>query len=255
VLDRPKNKRCDFLFLTKQYKTRDGEYEQIFWRTQQALQQHKPKVKLTTYTKSALSIAIDSNERYPWRFPDTLTAREQLPVGDYALKKGQRIHAVVERKTLDNICAEFSRMPIFHQQLSELEAYRNAALVIEANYSDFLNPDKMQYYPPAFTARAMAELHALHPNLLIVYAGNRKCACEWALQFFTALTAHMEDLPHHKVSEVIAGYGSPPEATGGIYYAIRTKIQDEFPPSSTWPCCVNPSPKHHRQPCSACSET
>jgi len=29
VLDRPKNKRCDFLFLTRKYKNREGEYEQI----------------------------------------------------------------------------------------------------------------------------------------------------------------------------------------------------------------------------------
>ena len=32
VLDRRVNKRCDFLFLKKPYKTKEGEYEQIFWR-------------------------------------------------------------------------------------------------------------------------------------------------------------------------------------------------------------------------------
>ena len=229
VLDRPKNKRCDFLFLTKKYKTREGEYEQIFWRTERGLKERKPRVKLSTYTKSKLTVAIDSAERYPWRFPESTVEREQLPVGDYALKEGNRIAALVERKTLDNLLAEFGRMSIFHQQLSELETYRNSALVIEANYSDFLNPDKMKYYPPAFTAKAIAELHAFHPNLSIVFAGNRKLAREWTFQFFTSTTAHQEDTPHHKVSEVMTRYGKTPETTGGSYYEIRESIENVFP--------------------------
>ena len=233
VLDRPKNKRCDFLFLTKQYKTREGEYEQIFWRTERGLKERKPRVKLSTYTKSELTVAIDSAERYPWLFSDSTVKKEQLPVGDYALKEGNRIVAVVERKTLDNLLAEFGRMSIFHQQLSELEAYRHSALVIEANYSDFLNPDKMKFYPPAFTAKAIAELHAFHPNLSIVFAGNRKLAQEWTLQFFTSTMAHQEDIPHHKVSEVMTRYGKTPETTGGSYYEIRESIENEFPQEFT----------------------
>jgi ERCC4-type nuclease len=229
ILDRPKNKRCDFLFLTKKYKTREGEYEQIFWRTERGLKERKPRVKLSTYTKSKLSIVIDSAERYPWRFPSSEVTREQLPVGDYALKEGNRIIAVVERKTMDNFLHEFGRMPIFHQQLSELEAYRHTALVIEANYSDFLNPHKMKYYPPAFTAKAIAELHALHLSLTIIFAGNRKLAQEWTYRFFSAITAHEEDTPHHKVSEVVARYGKTPEINGGSYYEIRENIENKFP--------------------------
>jgi hypothetical protein len=233
VLDRPKNKRCDFLFITKQYKTRDGEYEQIFWRTERGLKERKPKVKLSTYTKSDLTISIDSGERYAWRFSGDTVTREQLPVGDYALKKGNRIMAIIERKTMDNLLHEFGRMSAFHQQLAELETYRHAALVIEANYSDFLNPNKMKYYPPAFTARALAELHAYHPNLSIIFAGNRKLAREWAHRFFSAVTAHNEDTPHHKVSEVVAEYGIPPETGGGSYYEIRQAVETDLPEKFT----------------------
>ena len=141
--------------------------------------------------------------------------------------------AVVERKTLDNLVAEFGRMSVFHQQLSELEAYRNSALVIEANYSDFLNPEKMKFYPPAFSAKAIAEIHTFHPSLPIVFAGNRKLGQEWTYQFFSAITAHEEDTPHHKVSEVVTGYGKTPEATGGSYYEIRESIESEFPQEFT----------------------
>ena len=154
-------------------------------------------------------------------------------MGDYALKDGNMILALVERKTFDNLLHEFGKMPIFHHQLSELEAYRHAALVIEANYSDFLNPNKMKHYPPAFASKAVAELHALHPNLTIVFAGNRKLAREWTHQFFFAVTGHLEDTPHWKVSEVIANYGAPPEASGGSYYDIRQFIEHTFPDEFT----------------------
>ena len=229
ILDRAKNKRCDFLFLKKQYKTKEGEYEQIFWRTERALKERRPKVKLTTYTESDLTIVIDINERYPYRFPGSNVERERLPVGDYALKNNNVIIAIVERKTFDNMLAEFGKMAAFHQQLSELETYRHAALVIEANYSDFLNSEKLQFYHPTFAAKAIAEIHALHPNLMIVFSGNRKLGKEWTYRYFSAINAHEKDVPHSKVAEVIAQYGTPPETRGGSYYELRECIEHEFP--------------------------
>ncbi|ODA43985.1 hypothetical protein THER_1264 [Thermodesulfovibrio sp. N1] len=228
VLDRPINKRCEFLFLTKKYKTKEGEYEQIFWRTQKALIERRPRVKLTTYYKDRLNVIIDNNERYPWRFPESNIEKGKLPVGDYALKGENEILAVVERKTFDNLLAEFGRMQAFHQQLGELSAYKNSALVIEANYSDFLNPNKVKFYTPSFTAKAIAELYALHPKLTIVFAGNRKLANEWTYRFFCAINAHENDTPHETISNLIENYGTCPDAKGGIYFEIKKKIVNDL---------------------------
>ncbi|MCS7216013.1 MAG: ERCC4 domain-containing protein [Thermodesulfovibrio sp.] len=206
VLDRLMKKRCDFLFLKKKYKKKDGEYEQIFWRTQKALRERRPKVKLTTYRTDKLNIIIGSSEKYPWKFPECSVERAKLTVGDYALKDNKEILAVVERKTFDNLLSEFGRMPIFHQQLGELSTYKHSALVIEANYSDFLKSDKLKIYTPTFAAKAIAELYALHPHLTIVFAGNRKLANEWTLRFFSAVYTHERDLPHEKVTEIIERY-------------------------------------------------
>ncbi len=233
VLDRPKNKRCDFLFLIKKYKTREGEYEQIFWRTQKALRERRPRVKLTTYHKGELNITIDTNEKYPWRFNECFVEKDRLPAGDYALRDHEGLLAVVERKTFDNLMSEFGEMPIFHQQLGELSAYRHSALVIEADYSDFLNPGRQRFYSPAFTAKAVGELYALHPSLTIVFAGNRKLANEWTYRFFEAVNAHKGDAPHDKIAEVIEQYGAQPETKGGIYYDIKKKIIVDFPPEFT----------------------
>jgi predicted Zn-ribbon and HTH transcriptional regulator len=189
VLDRKRCKRCDFLFLRKSYKGRPGEsYEQIFWLTQRSIEQHRPTFKLVSCQGSSeLLVRIHSNERYPWRFPDAVTERGAIPAGDYALMDGDKMLAVVERKTLDNLLADFGTMPVLHQRLAELAAHDNHALVIEAPYADFLNSRKVHHYTPSFCARAIAELYALHPNLRIVFCANRKIANEWTRHFFTAV--------------------------------------------------------------------
>jgi hypothetical protein len=189
VLDRKRYKRCDFLFLTRPYKRHpEKSYEQIFWLTQRSIERHRPAAKLIVPRGAeAIKIRIASNERYPWRFPGAGTERGPLPVGDYALMDGDDIVAVVERKTMENLCGDFGMMPVLHQRLAELSAYEHHALVVEALYADFLNPRKVQYYTPAFCARAIAELHALHPRLHVVFCANRKLANEWTRHYFTAI--------------------------------------------------------------------
>jgi hypothetical protein len=189
VLDRKRYKRCDFLFLKKSYKGRPGEsYEQIFWLTQRSIEQHRPAFKLVSRQGSSeLVVRIHSNEKYPWRFPGAVTERGAIAAGDYALMDGDRMLAVVERKTLDNLLADFGIMPVLHQRLAELAAQGNHALVIEASYADFLNPKKVHHYTPSFCAKAISELYALHPTLSIVFCANRKVANEWTRHFFTAI--------------------------------------------------------------------
>ena len=125
--------------------------------------------------------------------------------------------------------SEFSKINILHQQLTELSAYKNSALVIEANYSDFLNPNKLKFYSPSFAGKAIADIHALHPTLSIVFAGNRKLANEWVKSFFNAVLVHLNDVPHNKIMEVVENYGDRPEIRGGMFYDLRKFIISELP--------------------------
>ncbi|MCX5970574.1 MAG: hypothetical protein NTV14_03605 [Coprothermobacterota bacterium] len=204
VLNRPRKKRCDFLFLVKPYKEQDGSYEQIFWRTQEALRQRRPRSKLSTYVSPQLTILADSRERYGWSFPEESSKRKALAVGDYALEVDGELVAVVERKTLPNLLAEFGRMAVFHQQLAELGSYPAPALVIEAAYADLLSPAKVCPYTPTFAAKALAELQAFHPGLPMIFAGSRKLAREWVLRFFQAVRAHLADEPHPAIRQALA---------------------------------------------------
>ncbi|HET9477688.1 MAG TPA: ERCC4 domain-containing protein, partial [Dehalococcoidia bacterium] len=189
VLDRARYKRCDFLFLKRAFKGKPSEeYEQIYWQTQRSMVQRRPRVSMVSQRgPRGYTVRIASEEKYPWRFPGAVVERALLPAGDYALVDGERLAALVERKTLENLLADFGVMPVLHQRLLELSTFSHHALVIEAPYEDFLNARKTHHYTPAYCARLIASLYAEHPNLRIVFCANRKTANEWTRNYFAAL--------------------------------------------------------------------
>lgn len=228
VLDRPVNKRCDFLFLKKKYKSREGEYEQIFWRTQQGIKERKPRVKLTARGSESFHVLIDKNEKYPWKFPNCTVERTQLKAGDYALLSDEGIIAVVERKNFHNMISDFGSLHLLHMKLGELEEYKHAAMVVEAHYDDFLKPDKLKFYSPSYLSKVWAEIFAYHPHFQIIFAGNRKMGKEWTLRFFHAVTSHEKDSIPTAVAEEAANYDSNGDFTGGTYYDIRKEVLNNF---------------------------
>ncbi len=52
-----------------------------------------------------MTIAIDTREKYGWKFAGRPVAieRRTLPAGDYAAVVGEAMVAVIERKTLENL--------------------------------------------------------------------------------------------------------------------------------------------------------
>lgn len=208
ILDRAIQKRCSFLFLVRGYKNREGEYEQIFWQTQQGLAQRKTKYKLSYYKSQEMTLFIDTGERYAWNFSGANVVREKLPIGDYALKDRFGLLAVVERKTFSNFMGELGNLKKFHQHLTELSACKNAALVVEASYGDFLNPAKIKPYTGQFGAKAIAEIQANHSNLPIIFADSRKMAEIWAQNFFTTVNAKSAEYVPEAVREAGARHGA-----------------------------------------------
>lgn len=194
VLDRAQRKRCEFLTVHKPRRDGSGTYEQVFFRTESGIRAHRSRTRVELRAAPPnLAIVIDSTERYPWRFPGAEVTRRKLPVGDYGLFNGERLAAVVERKSFDNLLTDVGALQALHQQLADLASYPAAALVIEAEYRDFLDPTRLKgCWPAAHLARVLGELSALHPHLPIVYAGNRKLANAWTQQFFVSLAARDE---------------------------------------------------------------
>ena len=220
TLDRPSRKRCEFLVVTKRRKDGAGSYEQVFFRTESAIRAHRSRGRVELAASAELDIVIDLQERYPWRFPGAHVTRRRLASGDYALVRGEEVLAVVERKTLANLLGDIGALRALHQGLAELASQPRAALVVEAQYADFLDPARVRPWPPAHVARVLAEIAALHPRLPIVYAGNRKLANHWALRWFTAVAADLAATAPLFVSDVLARWEGP-AAGGGLDKRLR----------------------------------
>ncbi len=191
VLDRKTKKRCWFVFIKREYKTRPGEfYEQVFWITQssEAIRRsgaYVPKVK----EGAEIEIIIDKREHYPYKFGYLQTKRENLPVGDYALIKDGRIVAVAERKSLHNFLSQIGTYDSFKAMLTELNTYPYKALVLESPYSDFLNPRKIKPYRASYIAEILSDLVVRFPQIQVVFCDNRKFAQEWLLRWFLRINA------------------------------------------------------------------
>ncbi|MGQ0642156.1 MAG: ERCC4 domain-containing protein [Gemmatimonadaceae bacterium] len=215
VLDRPLRKRCEFLSISKAYRDRPGTYEQIFFRTESGIRAHRSRTRLELQPREVvMDVVVDSGEKYAWRFPGARLTKRKLPAGDYALLDGERIAAVIERKSFDNFLGELGAMQALHHALADLARYDCAALVIEAQYADFLDPRRLSgRWPAAFTAKAIAELTALHPRLPVIFAGNRKLANQWAYRLFAACAVRRPAPQLELVREVGPSYGRADRAT------------------------------------------
>lgn len=209
VLDRALRKRCEFLSITKPYKDRPGSYEQIFFRTESGIRAHRSRTRLELQPRQTeMDVVVDSGEKYAWRFPGTRLTNRKLPAGDYALLDGERIIAVIERKSFENFLHDLGAMQALHHALADLARYDRAALVIEAQYADFLDPRRLAgRWPPTFVAKAIAEVTALHASLPVIFAGNRKLANQWAYRFFEACAARQPAPQLELVREVGPMYG------------------------------------------------
>lgn len=92
VLDRPTRKRCEFLAVEK-VSPKDGHaYEQIFFRTESGIRAHRSRARvelLPSATAAPRTIAVDSAERYAWRFPDWAVLRRPPAPGGHAARGGK----------------------------------------------------------------------------------------------------------------------------------------------------------------------
>ncbi len=186
-LDRPMRKRAEFLFIDKPNKARTGTYQQIFFRTQAGIEAHRSKGKMSLYGNVELNVIVDSAERYGWNLPGANIRRRKMAAGDYGLLLGERIVAVIERKTFPNLLSDIYAAKVLHQKFAELAAYPRAAFVIEGHYNDLMAPKKIGVCSKTHLVRAVSELAASYPTVQIVWAGNRRDAAVWAVNYFTAV--------------------------------------------------------------------
>ncbi len=189
VLDRGRENRSQFVF-TKPHPKRAGGRPMIFWQTARTVRRARPGLRVPARRASglaALTIDVDTRERYPYRFAGrpVTTERRALPAGDYGVRAGSEPVAVVERKTFEN----FSKSLIDGSLgflLADLESRPRAAVVVEERYSALLKVERVK---PGWLLEIVAQFQVRHPSVPIVFADSRKLAEEWTYRFLAAALA------------------------------------------------------------------
>jgi ERCC4 domain-containing protein len=186
VLDRPKLARSQFVFTNARGRAA------IWWQTQTTVQRANPGARVPRgRSAGALTIAVDTREKYGWRFsgrPVTIE-RRPLPGGDYGAIVGDSVVAVVERKTLDNLAASLSEGTMGFQ-MQRLAEVARAAVVVEGDYPDLF---RTQPGRGSWLADMLGRLAVRYPEVPIIFAGSRKFAEDWAYRYLGAASADAGD--------------------------------------------------------------
>ena len=179
VLNRPQLARSQFVFTTTRGRPA------VWWQTQKTAQAANPGARVPRGRAGGqLLIAVDSREKYGWKFASREVALERraLPAGDYAAVVADVVVAAVERKTLENLATSLSDGSLAFQ-LQRLSEAGRAVVVVEGDYPDLF---RLQPGRGAWLADALARLSFRNPEIPIIFAGSRKFAEEWAYRYLLA---------------------------------------------------------------------
>jgi hypothetical protein len=189
VLDRSQNARSQFVFT--QVRGRPA----VWWQTQKTVQTANPGARVPRGRGAGpLTVVVDTREKYGWRFTGRQVSveRHALPAGDYGVVAGDRIVALVERKTLENLATSLSDGTLAFQMQRLAEQAVRAAVVVEADYPDVF---RLHAGRASWLADVMGRLAVRYPEVPLVFAGSRRFAEEWAYRFMGAAAGDAGESP------------------------------------------------------------
>jgi hypothetical protein len=205
---------------------RQGRQTLVFWRSQESMRAARPGIRVPKargLDQRPVSVAVDTHERYPWRFPRTAarTERRELPVGDYGVFFGDQLMAAIERKSSVDLAAALTNGRLGFQ-LAELSRLPRAAIVVEGRLSDLVKLQKEQKVNAGWLLNVVAALQVEYPKVSWIFAENRSIAQDFAYRWLNAAvqalldsvgaagrrqTVSDEDVAVAQVAEIsVAGY-------------------------------------------------
>ena len=188
----------------------------MFFRTESGIRAHRCRTRLELGpAPAALTIVVDSGDGIPGAFR---AARWSAASSRWAITPCWTASAWWRwwsGRATTTCSAEVGAIQALHQQLADLASQPPAALVIEADYRDFLDLARLKRaLAGGHLARVLAEVTALHPGLPVIYAGNRKLANLWTYRFFAAVAARRADGRPPLVRELELRYDPMPREAG-----------------------------------------
>ena len=127
-----------------------------------------------------VTVIVDTREQEPYGFDPRLViaVRRALPAGDYSVAGLEQMVAV-ERKTLDDFVGTVIRASgRFSRELSRLERYVRACVVVEADLSDVLaGRYRGDAHPQSILGSALAI--SVDFGIPVFFCSNRQVACRF----------------------------------------------------------------------------
>jgi hypothetical protein len=206
VLDRPTLARSQFVF------TNIRGRPAVWWQTQKTAQAANPAARVPRgRMPGSLTVAVDTREKYGWRFAGRGVNIERRPLagGDYGAVVEDKVVAVVERKTIDNLATSLSDGSLVFQMQHLAEAGRSA-VVVEGDYPDLF---RTQPGRGSWLADMLGRLAVRYSEVPIIFAGSRKFAEEWTYRFFGAAVGDAPTTLSATIEEETIS-GDPGEAGG-----------------------------------------
>lgn len=179
VLDRNTNRRSQFVFV------HSGERTLIFWQTLRTAAAARPGLRIPGQRSThALTIYVDTRERYPYSFGAYGVAAERrtLPAGDYAAIVGDRTLAVVERKAFDDFVSSLCSGSLMFA-MADLCGSPVAAVAVEGAFSALL---RHEFTSAGFVTDALVRLQIRYPSIQIHFLETKKLAQEWTYRYLGA---------------------------------------------------------------------
>lgn len=204
IADRTRESRSQLVFT--QARGRDV----VFWQSARTRKQARPNVRTPTARAQGIAdllIAVDSHERYPYRFANQQVSldRRALRCGDYGIFVEDHLVAAVERKSLADLVGSLIGGKLRYQ-IGDLAVLPRSAVVVEDRYSQLFKLDRVA---PALVADGLAELQVRWPGVPIVFCETRQLAEEWTYRFLAA--AHTWASEEKLVLQRVSASQSSPE--------------------------------------------
>lgn len=158
----------------------------IFWRSAASMQGARPGVRVpqARALRKQLTVAVDSRERYAWKFADQRVklVKRSLPVGDYGIFRGDELVAAVERKKIDDLAttAVTGRLTFTLQELTMLPF---AAVVVEGRLSDLMKKERVR---SGWLLNLVAALQIQFHRVTWMFAETRAIGEDYAYRWLSA---------------------------------------------------------------------
>ncbi|MCF6147295.1 MAG: hypothetical protein E3K37_01405 [Candidatus Kuenenia sp.] len=144
------------------------------------------------FKKDEFTIIIDTRESLPYEFPDVKTVTRKLDAGDYSIE-GYETRITIERKTLADAYGTIGQgRKRFINELERFKNYEYAAIVIESDLKNFLQPPPYSKLNPKSAINSLL-MWSIRYKTYVFFAHDRNYGMTLTLRLLEKFRKHCNE--------------------------------------------------------------